>query len=89
MQLGYSVDLGQAITPEMVAIIATKAQSLDLKGATFIPEGGIITIYNTEILNLSEEEFIGKVDSLSILLRNDYPHLNIDLEPYIISLIKL
>ncbi len=82
--------LNAAFTVEEAVEIADLVRDHGFKGATFAPRrSGTVSIYHTDNLGLTAEEFEDAALALLEELLPDYPNLTFDVRKYLILMPKL
>ena len=89
-RLGLTIALGEPTNAGEAVQIAEIARACGFLGATFAPNrNGSIVVYHTESLEMTEEEFENAAIFLLDAMAQGYPHLQFQVEKFIIHMPRI
>jgi hypothetical protein len=89
-KLGVAVTLGAAISAAEAVLIAAMVKACGFQGATFVPKrNGEVSIYQTDDLGMTREQFQIAADLLVTRLLAKYTRAQHHMQPYLILMPKL
>jgi hypothetical protein len=86
-RLGLSIVLNTAMTIEEAVEIVETVRDCGFQGATFAPKrAGEVSIYHTDDLGMTREQFDAAGRQVAGALRADYPQLRLNVQKFIIQM---